>query len=118
MKVKYNDMLNKSGVSSQHEKFFYWSALKDRDIRLQKIINTLSKENTYEIVVICWNREGKSGTLESYNHCKEIRLNLRAPLGVKVLLYIPIWWAFVFLFFLRNDWDSAHATNMDCVVQP
>jgi glycosyltransferase involved in cell wall biosynthesis len=96
--------------------FFIRSALKDRDIRLQKIINTLSKENTYEIVVICWNREGKSGTLESYNHCKEIRLNLRAPLGVKVLLYIPIWWAFVFFVLLRNDWDLAHATNMDCAV--
>jgi len=28
--------------------FFIRSALKDRDIRLQKIINTLSKENAYE----------------------------------------------------------------------
>lgn len=96
--------------------FFIRSALKDRDIRLQKIINTLSKENAYEMTVICWNREGNSSTLESYDCCKEIRLNLRAPLGVKVLLFIPIWWAFVFFVLLRNNWDLAHAINMDCAI--
>jgi len=87
----------------------------DRDIRLPKEINALI-QNEIEITVICWNRENGAKIIEKSKGYKEIQITLKAPWGVKILIFLPLWWLLVFLRLLIIKWDVVHAINFDCVI--
>ncbi len=90
----------------------------DRDIiRLPKEIEALKREG-YDIIFLCWDRERKA-TLsqeEKGDNYKEIRLRLKAPWGVRILPYLPIWWFYVTFKLMTTRWDIAHATNFDSII--
>lgn len=92
--------------------------LLDRDPRLAKEIDTLSRGG-YVVTLLCWDRDCKdsgSQKREIGAYYKEIRLKLRAPWGLKVVPFLPIWWCFEFFWLVVSTWDVAHAINFDCVI--
>lgn len=90
--------------------------LVDRDPWLVKEINTL-KNGGYEVILLCWDRERKvlSSEASSPSEYKEIRIKLKAPYGIKILLFLPIWWCFELFWLIKEDWDIVHAINIDSI---
>lgn len=87
--------------------------------RLPKELEVLKREK-YEITLLCWDRKGQvpssCSRKEKGNDYKEIRLEFRAPWGVKVLPFLPVWWLFVFFQLMVTKWDIAHVTNFDSIM--
>lgn len=67
----------------------------------------------YEVTVLAWDREAKNPKSEGKDGYQARRFKFRAPYGPKVLLYVPVWWCFEFLWLMRNHWDVVHAMDFD-----
>jgi glycosyltransferase involved in cell wall biosynthesis len=94
------------------------SNLLEQDPRLGKEIDTLRRAG-YVVNLICWDRDcGASPAHQKAGNdgITEIRLRFRAPWGVGVLPFLPVWWCFVFYQVLKTRWDIAHAINFDSVI--
>ena len=96
------------------------SNLLDRDIRVPKEIEALKRAG-YRVTLLCWDREcqaspSPSPSPQQEDSFREIRVKVRAPWGVKVLPYLPIWGCFSFWHLLVNKWDIVHALNFDTVI--
>jgi len=90
----------------------------DRDSRMLKEWNTLKSEG-YPVTLLCWDRDREIAVPEqekTRDDYQEILLRLKAPMGVKILLFLPIWWCFVFIQLMRLEWDVAHAINFDSII--
>ena len=92
--------------------------LLDVDPRLAKEIDTL-KRGGYAVTLLCWDRNSKASSRkqkeeeEDYN---EIQLRFKAPFGVKILPFLPIWWFFVFFQLMIRRCDIVHAINFDSII--
>jgi glycosyltransferase involved in cell wall biosynthesis len=92
------------------------SNLIDRDIRLPKEIATLNSSG-YQIELLCWDRERKNINAQRKTNYKEVSLKLKAPWGIKILPFLPVWWAYIFFQLLfTKDWDIVQVTNFDSVI--
>lgn len=94
------------------------SNLLDLSSRFPKEIKALTKEG-YLVSFLGWDRDNNSSISllrETEKLQEEIKLRLRAPYGIKVLPFLPIWWGFVFLQLMIKDWDIAHAVNLDSAI--
>jgi glycosyltransferase involved in cell wall biosynthesis len=88
------------------------------DPRLEKEIHTLI-HGGYKVNLICWNRKGKLSReihVEKDANYKEWPLYVRAPSGLKIIPFLPIWWFFVFFKLLNTKWDMLHVVNLDSVI--
>ena len=43
-------------------------------------------------------------------------MRFKAPSGIMLLLFLPIWWSFVFARLLKEKWDVVHALNFHSIV--
>jgi len=91
------------------------SNLADRDVRSPKEIRALIREG-YAVTLLSWDREGKADKKGKPEGYEEIRLKCRAPWGIKVLPFLPIWWCFVFIRLLIARLDVVHALNVDSAI--
>lgn len=92
------------------------SNLLDIDPRLQKEFEALNKEG-YSIKLLCWDREcSKELTNEKDNRYSEMRLHFKAPYGVRILMYLPIWWLFELYSLIKSDAILIHAINLDSAI--
>lgn len=91
--------------------------LVDLDPRLSKEINTL-KRGGYAVTLVCWDRHKTSfpEKREINDHYREIRLRFKAPCGIKILPFLPIWWCFELFYIIKSNPDVVHAINYDTVV--
>lgn len=92
--------------------------LLDRDPRLTKEIDTL-KRGGYAVTLLCWDRDCKGAHFKQHgvgDSYREIRLRLKAPYGVRILPFLPMWWCFVFCRLMLAKWDMAHAINLDSII--
>ena len=83
----------------------------DRETRATKVIKALTHDG-YLVTFLGWDRGSKanrSERREAGEFHSEIQLRLKAPLGGKILLFIPIWWCYVFFVLMLTRWDIAHA---------
>jgi len=69
----------------------------------------------YGVTVLAWDREAKNPEAEAQDGYQARRFKLKAPLGPKVLPYLPLWWCLEFLWLMRNQWDVVHAMDFDTV---
>jgi glycosyltransferase involved in cell wall biosynthesis len=89
----------------------------NQNIRAPKIAKTLISGGYY-VIVLGWNRGSKiieKEHLGKKENIKEIQMGLKAPVGLKVVLFYPIWWCFVFLRLMIEKWDIAYAINLESV---
>lgn len=87
------------------------TGLLDRETRATKVIKALTNRG-YLVTFLCWDRGSKaprSEQREAGEFHREIRLRLKAPLGGKLLFFLPIWWCVVFFWLMVTRWDVAHA---------
>ncbi|MFC2025008.1 glycosyltransferase family 4 protein [Chloroflexota bacterium] len=91
------------------------SNLFNRDVRLPKVMKALRQEG-YATTLMCWDREINDDKPSTSQKHKEIRLRLKAPWGIKVLPFLPVWWCFVLIRLLILRWDVTHAVNLDCII--
>ena len=85
--------------------------LLDRETRVTKEIKALTNRG-YLVTFLCWDRGFKvprSERKEAGDFHREIRLRLKAPMGGKLLPFLPVWWCFVFFWLMVTKWDIAHA---------
>jgi glycosyltransferase involved in cell wall biosynthesis len=90
--------------------------LVDRDPWLEKEIDTLQRGG-YAVTLIAWDREcqGFPHPPESADY-REIRLKLKAPWGMGVFFYLPVWWVFVFFTLLKTRCDIVQAIDLDSIM--
>jgi glycosyltransferase involved in cell wall biosynthesis len=86
----------------------------DIDTRISKEIPTLKRAG-YNIKVICWNRNPQKYNANSDN-VEEIALKLNAPFGLKIILFLPVWWLFVFFHVLTLRSSVVHVLNFDSII--
>lgn len=87
----------------------------DRDIRVPKEIAAVNRAG-YQTRHIYWDRERRpERQVEIENH-KAIPLKLKAPWGLQILLFLPIWWGFVFIKLMTMRFDIVHAINIDSIL--
>jgi glycosyltransferase involved in cell wall biosynthesis len=94
------------------------SNLVEQDPRLSKEIDALQRAG-YVVNLICWDRDRRTSSTPrrvAKEGLFEITLRLKAPWGVKVLLFLPVWWCFVFFQVIKTRWDVAHAVNFDSAI--
>ena len=89
----------------------------NQNIRAPKIAKTLISGGYY-VIFLGWNRGSEIIDKEHWGkkeNIKEIQMGLKAPVGLKVVLFYPIWWCFVFLALMIEKWDIAYAINIESV---
>jgi glycosyltransferase involved in cell wall biosynthesis len=87
----------------------------DESIRLPKEIKAF-RDGGYSTKLICWDREPRSNR-ENDPSLDEVKsLNLKAPTGVRIIFFWPIWWCFIFVQILATNCDIIHAVNLDSIV--
>jgi glycosyltransferase involved in cell wall biosynthesis len=94
------------------------SNLVGQDPRLSKEIDALQRAG-YILTLICWDRDRRTSSTPhraAKDGISQITLRLKAPWGVKVLPFLPVWWCFVFFQLIKTKWDIAHAINFDSVI--
>jgi glycosyltransferase involved in cell wall biosynthesis len=89
----------------------------DIDVRVPKETRIL-RENYFNITFLGWNRElRKTGSkITDSSKINQVLMNLKAPYGKKIILYIPIWWFFEFFWLISHRWDIVHVVNLDSLL--
>lgn len=88
----------------------------DPDVRIEKEAKALSKAG-FEVTVLAWGRYGKNSLREENRSGYTIRrFQFRAPWGVRVVFFLPFWWAFELVWLLRNKWDVVHSADFDTLL--
>ena len=82
------------------------------DSRLEKEADTLGKSG-YDVSVLGWGRWKTNSNTERKTHYVIHRIPLKAPVGIIVIVFWPIWWFFEFIWLMRNSWDIVHAADFD-----
>jgi len=85
------------------------------DVRLEKEAASLSNDG-YEVLLFGWDRFGNSSLREKKNGYTIRRLRLKAPIGIKVVFYLPLWWIFEFFWLMSEKWDVVHTADLDTYV--
>lgn len=84
----------------------------DPDVRIIKEAEALG-EAGYDVDVLGWDRLGKYPKIERKINYTIRRIRLKAPLGIKIILYLPLWWFFEFIWLLKEKWDIVHVADFD-----
>jgi glycosyltransferase involved in cell wall biosynthesis len=88
------------------------------DATLHKKIDAL-KRGGYVVTLLRWDRECRNSHAAQHeigNSYEQILLKFKAPYGIKILPFLPIWWFFVLLQLLKIDCDTIHAINFDSII--
>lgn len=81
---------------------------------VNKVAKVLSKTG-HHVTLLLWDRQN---TLKKQSIGYQVSLfTLRAPYdNIGVLIYLPIWWIYEFLFLLRSEADVIHACDLDTLL--
>lgn len=85
------------------------------DSRLEKEAMTLGKAG-HEIHLFGWLRFGNAPKFEKKQYYDISRFSFKAPLGKKVLFFLPVWWLSSFFFLMKSEWDVVHAADFDTYI--
>lgn len=92
-------------------------------IRAQTLNENINKwalalaQNGHDVKLLTWDRQGKCPAIERRDSYTWYRFRLKAPYGkLTILFYLPIWWLYEFLFFLKNKPDVIHAFDLDTLI--
>lgn len=87
----------------------------DPDIRITKEAQTLADAG-YDVNILGWDREKKYPEIECRSNYLIHRIKLKAPFGMKIVFYLPIWWIYEFIWLLKERWDIVHASDFDTFI--
>lgn len=87
----------------------------DPDVRVTKEAQTLADAG-YDVNILGWDREKKNPKIECRSNFLIHRIKLKAPLGIKIIFYLPLWWIYEFIWLLKEKWDIVHASDFDTFI--
>ena len=73
-------------------------------------------DNGNFVSVLVWDRMCQLPKEDNKNNCYIYRFRFKAPTGLKMLFYLPVWWFFVFIWLLRRDWDVVDAIDFHSII--
>ena len=73
-------------------------------------------DNGNFVSVLVWDRMCQLPKEDNKNNCYIYRFRFKAPTGLRLLFYLPIWWFFVFIWLLRRDWDVVDAIDFHSII--
>jgi len=85
------------------------------DPRLEKEAETLGKSG-YKVAVLGWGRWKTTVNTEIKSGYTIYRIPLKAPVGIRIIVFWPVWWFFEFAWLMRNSWDIVHAADFDTYI--
>jgi glycosyltransferase involved in cell wall biosynthesis len=85
------------------------------DARIEKEAHTIANAG-YKVTLLGWKRYGDAPENEQRSNYSIHRIRLRAPLGFKVIFFLPLWWILELFWLLHSDWDIVHAADLDTYV--
>lgn len=89
---------------------------KSFDTRLSKEIKALL-EFGYHVTLLFWNRNLENHeNHENNSKYVEIGFNLKAPTGIKILIYMPLWWIFQTYWLIKLNLNYIHSINLDTIL--
>ncbi len=87
----------------------------DPDIRITKEAQTLA-DAEYDVNILGWDREKKYPEIECRSNYLIYRIKLKAPFGINIIFYLPLWWIYEFIWLLKERWDIVHASDFDTFI--
>lgn len=87
----------------------------DPDVRIEKEAKTLVNAG-YDVLLLGWKRFGDAPKIERRSGYIIRRIKFLAPLEIKVIFYLPFWWILALNYLLREEWDIAHAADLDTYI--
>ena len=73
-------------------------------------------DNGYEVTLLVWDRQG-TVEVDQISGFSVNRCTFRAPYdSPRVMLYLPKWWYYEFIFLLKNDCSIIHACDIDTIL--
>ena len=86
------------------------------DPGVHKVARALA-EGGYAVDLLVWVREGRRKENDKDNFYNTHRFSLKAPYyKLSLLVYLPIWWLYEFLFLLRYGTNVIHACDLDTLL--
>jgi glycosyltransferase involved in cell wall biosynthesis len=77
-----------------------------------RIARTLAQQG-HSVCLLEWDREAAKPPFEVKDKVKIRRFKLKAPYGMKAVLFIPIWMLYVIVFLITNKFDVVQPQNLD-----
>lgn len=77
-----------------------------------RIARTLAQEG-HSVCLLEWDRESAKSPFEVKDKVKIRRFKLKAPYGMKAILFIPVWMLYVIVFLVTNKFDVVQPQNLD-----
>jgi len=84
------------------------------DIRLPKEMDAV-KMAGYKTKLIYWDRDFVANKTKESNNSENTLFRMKAPSGVRIIFFLPIWWVFVFFQLLKTNFEIIHVVNFDSV---
>jgi glycosyltransferase involved in cell wall biosynthesis len=85
------------------------------DPAVHKICRSLVK-NGHTVRLLIWDRQHTLNNLDAYSYTVDT-FNLKAPYDkLSVIIYIPIWMMYVFIYLIKYHGDIIHACDMDTLI--
>jgi glycosyltransferase involved in cell wall biosynthesis len=85
------------------------------DQAVNKLAEALGRGG-HSVTLLVWDRSGDTD-FESRDNCSVRKFSLGAPHDTPlVLLYLPLWWLYEFVFLLRSDCEVIHACDLDTLI--
>lgn len=70
----------------------------------------------YSVTMLGWDRKRQYPRIENKNGYTIRRIPIPAPIGIGIIFLWPIWWFYLFIWLLVNEWDVVHAADFDCYI--
>jgi len=70
----------------------------------------------HNVRILEWDRWNNLQKDEIANGIPIHRLNFKATYGLKIALYLPIYWCFLVYHLIKSDYDAIHAVNFDTYI--
>ncbi len=92
------------------------SNLMAEETKRPKIVKLL---RNYRTIAISWDRGPRASIISGpsrQNAFTEVKFSLKAPFGIKSIIFLPLWWIFLFIKLISIEWDIAHVINFDSII--
>ncbi len=83
--------------------------------RVFKMASTLVKNN-FKVNILEWDRNSEFKQNEIINALNVYRMKLKAPYGLKLVFFMPIWWIFLTFFVVTHNFNIIQVENLDNLI--
>jgi len=91
------------------------SCLENSSPRMIKSAGVLH-EMGYEVSFLVWDRQRQKKAYEKHIEYDIYRWQKKAPFGLMILFYLPLWWVKIFWWLMLQRWDIVTGIDFDTII--